>query len=259
MTPLVGFRSRIEQQLERLTYISNVFLMMKFRPSNKLVSDFILSELKSHGLNGVRADDPEWNLTRNVFNPLAVLYCCRFGLALFDEPEQGQAYSPNVAYELGVMHLQNKPCLILKHNSLPPVPFDLVKDLHYEYSSDLQLRGIIAEWVKSLKAEALTSAFDVMPERQIVRGIGSAGTSIPLAESDPAMHILCTLALLGEAVYPAEKIAEKAGEPIVKVRYYLDALKELGYVETGIVAESSGTHYKLSKQGVETIIQQGAL
>jgi hypothetical protein len=95
----------------------------------------------------VRADDAAWNITGNVYNPIAVLYCCKYGIALFDEPEEGQAYSPNVAYELGIMHNQNKKCLILRHKSLPRVPFDLIKDLYVEYDRDLQLREVIERWI----------------------------------------------------------------------------------------------------------------
>ena len=98
----------------------------------------------------MRADDREWGITRNVYNPIAVLYCCKYGIALFDEPEDHQAYSPNVAYELGIMHQQNKECLILKHASLPQVPFDLVKDLYVSYDRDLQIRQIIEHWIDAI-------------------------------------------------------------------------------------------------------------
>ena len=158
--PLVGFKRAMEAQIERFPYACNVFLMMKFRRKNKLLSDFILQELQQHGFKGVRADDPDWNITRNVYNPIAVLYCCRFGLALFDEPEEGQAYSPNVAYELGMMHYQDKNCLILRNENLPPVPFDLVKDLYNHYRSDLEVRAIIEQWVKNIQNEEIDSAYE---------------------------------------------------------------------------------------------------
>jgi hypothetical protein len=124
--------------------------MMKFRPSNKDLSDFIIENLQSHGLRGVRADANDWNITRNVYNPISVLYCCKYGIALFDEPEKDQTYSPNVAYELGIMHYQQKECLILRHASLSAVPFDLVKDLYVTYEKDLQVRRIIGDWVKQI-------------------------------------------------------------------------------------------------------------
>jgi hypothetical protein len=121
--------------------------MMKFRRSNEALSGYIIENLEKHGMVGVRADAPEWNITGNVFNPIAALYCCKFGLALFDEPEEHQAYSPNVAYEVGVMHYQGKDCLILRHSSLPAVPFDLIKDLHVVYERDLDVKRIISQSV----------------------------------------------------------------------------------------------------------------
>jgi hypothetical protein len=148
--PLIGFKKNIESQLARFPFEENVFLMMKFRPSNKDLSDFIIENLQSHGLRGVRADANDWNITRNVYNPISVLYCCKYGIALFDEPEKDQTYSPNVAYELGIMHYQQKECLILRHASLSAVPFDLVKDLYVTYEKDLQVRRIIGDWVKQI-------------------------------------------------------------------------------------------------------------
>jgi len=150
MKPLIGFKQDIERQLARFPYVENVFLMMKFRASNVELGEFIVENLRSHGLRGVRADGPEWNLTRNVYNPLAVLYCCKYGIALFDEPEPNQTYSANVAYELGMMHYQDKNCLILKHSSLPQLPFDLIKDLYVPYDKDLSLRRHIASWISQI-------------------------------------------------------------------------------------------------------------
>ena len=82
--------------------------------------------------------------------PVAVMYCCKYGLALFDEAESHQAYSANVAYELGIMHSHGKECLILKHDTLPEVPFDLIKDLYATYDRDLKIRGIVERWVREI-------------------------------------------------------------------------------------------------------------
>lgn len=148
--PLVGFKKDIENHIAKFPYSKNVFLMMKFRHSNKILSDFIIENLSTHGLNCVRADQDEWNITRNIYNPIAVLYCCKYGIALFDEPEEQQAYSANVAYELGMMHYQNKDCLILRHQTLPIMPFDLIKDLYMSYEKDLQVKQIISSWIKQV-------------------------------------------------------------------------------------------------------------
>jgi CheY-like chemotaxis protein len=151
--PLIGYKRDIEQQLSQFPYEQNVFLMMKFRSSNQELGEFIIENLAAHGLRGVRADHDDWNITHNIYNPIAVLYCCKFGIALFDEAEAHQAYSANVAYELGMMHSQNKDCLILKHASLPDVPFDLIKDLHCRYERDLGVRPMITAWIRQTRVK----------------------------------------------------------------------------------------------------------
>src|SRR5688500_19932094 len=109
--------------------------MMKFRgEKNRRVYEFIQQTLMSHGLICVRSDEPYWDITRNAYHPIAVLYCCTFGIALFDIREPTNEYSPNVASELGTMHAQGKECLILRHSELHEVPLALVQDLSASYA-----------------------------------------------------------------------------------------------------------------------------
>jgi len=147
---LIGFASQMEARLQEFPYQKNVFLMMKFRPETRLVYNFIRTTLAKHGYNCVRADEPEWDITRNTYNPVAVAYCCKYGIALFDEPEPKNEYSANVAYELGIMHNQLKECLILRHERLVSAPFDLVKELYVDYSDNLELQEVIRKWVSKL-------------------------------------------------------------------------------------------------------------
>jgi hypothetical protein len=126
---------------------------MKFRESNKRLAKFIKEEIEKAGYNCVRSDDNEWSITGgNTYNPIAVLYCCKFGIALFDEPvlEEGQNFSANVAYELGIMHYQKKECLILKHKSLPQLPFDLVKEIWEPYTEVIEIQDHLHEWIEKI-------------------------------------------------------------------------------------------------------------
>jgi len=148
--PLIGFKERIVKQLSHYSFEKNVFLMMKFREGNRRVYKLIGEKLQEKGFNCVRADHEDWNITDNLFNPIAVLYCCKYGVALFDEPEDGNNFSPNVAYELGIMHQQLKDCLILRHSSLPQMPFDLIKDLHRQYKDNLEIEPIVKSWISSI-------------------------------------------------------------------------------------------------------------
>jgi ribose 1,5-bisphosphokinase PhnN len=149
--PLVGFKAELARRLATYPYEKNIFVMMKFRDSNLSFFNYIKAEVERAGFNCVRADAPEWNITNNVYNPLAVLYCCKFGIALFDEPERQQAYNANVAYELGIMHNQEKQCLILTHTSLPNVPFDLVKDLRKPYSKETEFQRLFSHWLVEIR------------------------------------------------------------------------------------------------------------
>lgn len=151
--PIIGYKKEIIKRLDKFPFHKNVFLMMKFRPDTELVFENIRETLLEFGLNCVRADQPEWNITRNIYNPIATLYSCKYGIALFDKPEEKNEYSPNVAYELGIMHHQLKECLILKHSSLTNVPFDFIKDLYKSYTDNLEIKKIVKEWVSQLKAK----------------------------------------------------------------------------------------------------------
>lgn len=148
--PLIGFRELMQERIAKYPYEKNVFLMMKFRNSNLRVYKFIKRTLENKGYNCVRADELEWDITRNTYNPIAALYCCKFGISLFDEPEPKNEYSANVAYELGMMHSQLKECLILRHSSLVSAPFDLVKELYIDYEDNLELEEVIDNWVDKL-------------------------------------------------------------------------------------------------------------
>lgn len=150
MPSLVGHKTNMQKQLNKFDYSKNVFLMMKFRKDNFKIYKYIKSELEKRGLRCVRADDPDWNITNDAYNPIAVLYCCKYGIALFDKPEEGANYNPNVAYELGVMHSQRKKCLILKHSCINNVPFDLVKDLYVPYEMEIEFEKILEDWIRSL-------------------------------------------------------------------------------------------------------------
>jgi len=149
---LVGFKAKMMQKLEVHPFHSNVFLMMKFRGGrNQRVYQYIKKTLAAHDFNCVRADEDFWDITRNSYNPVAVLYCCKFGIAMFDEPEPGNDYSPNVAYELGLMHSQGKECLILRSAGIERVPFDLVKELYVDYEDNLEVEEILESWIAKIR------------------------------------------------------------------------------------------------------------
>jgi hypothetical protein len=148
--PLIGYQEDIQNQLIKFPFEKNVFLMLRFRDENQDLSDYIIKRLKAAGLKGVRADQPQWNITNDVYNPIAVLYCCKYGIALFDKAEENQAYNPNVIYELAIMHSLGRECMILRNISLPPVPFDLLKNLYTPYADRDTIQRNIRLWVQQI-------------------------------------------------------------------------------------------------------------
>lgn len=157
--PLVGYKERINVQLEKYPYDKNIFLMMKFRDStedkysNTDLYKIIQKIVKAYGYQCIRADQEEWtNLIQNsIYNPLAVAYCCKYGIALFDYPEKGANYNPNVVYELGMMQAQGKECIVLRDKSIKEIPFDLVKEIHHVYQGENDIVKYLESWLKNLK------------------------------------------------------------------------------------------------------------
>lgn len=147
---LIGYQDDIASQLQKFPFEKNVFLMLRFREENRDLSNYIIHHLSAAGLNGVRADHPDWNITKDVYNPIAVLYCCKYGIALFDAVEDNQAYNPNVTYELGIMHSLGRDCMILRNISLPPVPFDLIKNLYTPYTDKVAIRRNLRLWLRQI-------------------------------------------------------------------------------------------------------------
>lgn len=156
--PLIGFKDKLQNQLKLYPYEKNIFLMMKFRDNvdgkytNTHLYQLIQKIVNKYGFNCIRADQDEWtNLIQNsVYNPLAVSYCCKYGIALFDYPEKGANYNPNVVYELGMMQAQQKECIVLRDKAIKGIPFDLVKEIHYVYKDEDDVIKHIETWLKNL-------------------------------------------------------------------------------------------------------------
>lgn len=151
--PLIGHKDEIEKMFEKYAYERNVFLMMRYRPYNEHLFKHIEKIINENGFNCVRADMSDWNITQNVYNPIAVLYACKYGIALFDLPEgdkdKNNQYNPNITYELGMMHLQKKECLVLMHADLDNLPFDIIKDLYKSYKYQQDITPHLINWIET--------------------------------------------------------------------------------------------------------------
>jgi hypothetical protein len=130
---LIGCRTRMQEFLQKRPFDRSVFIMIRYRSRNKPLIAAIKRAVADTTVEGrpffpvVAADH---NLTDDLYNPIACLLCCFSGIAVFDRGEATETYNPNVAYELGMMHLLNRKCLILKHRSLNSLQTDILMKLY---------------------------------------------------------------------------------------------------------------------------------
>jgi hypothetical protein len=141
---IYGWIPKLREFLKQHTFDHNVFLMFAYRRRLSRLVSAIRKALRDLGLNVIIAR--EHNLTDDLYNPIACLLCCNYGIAIFDHPEAGQTHNPNIIYELAMMHLLKRPCVILKHDSVRVMPSDFLHKLYETYESEAEAIGRIQEW-----------------------------------------------------------------------------------------------------------------
>jgi len=140
-SPIIGWKSIINN----FPFDKSVFIMIKYRIKNDNLIKGIKKELSDNDLNGIVAADHK--VTDDLYNPIACLLCCSRGIAVFDEPEESQTHNPNVAYELGMLHLLGRETLILKHNSLDALHTDILMKLYSSYGDINEALGKVRGWI----------------------------------------------------------------------------------------------------------------
>jgi len=143
---ILGWRSRLEDFLSKHPFDKSVFIMIRYRTRNAELIKFLKKALLSEGLFGVLAS--EHNLTDDLYNPVACLLCCSKGIAVFDKAEPKEIFNPNVAYELGMLHLLGRHCLILKHSSLKALQTDVLMKLYTRYQKSDDITQIVKNWTR---------------------------------------------------------------------------------------------------------------
>jgi hypothetical protein len=122
--------------------------MVRYRKRNEELIRRIKTTLSENGIHGILAS--EHRITNDLYNPIACLLCCSKGIAVFDQGEERQEFNPNVAYELGMLHLLGRECLILKHESLKTLPTDFLMKLYEEYQTADDACSITEAWLSGL-------------------------------------------------------------------------------------------------------------
>jgi hypothetical protein len=139
-----GWSERINAFLKEHSFSKNVFIMVSYRSNLELLIEAVKEKLTQLHLNPVLARDH--TLTNDLYNPIACLLCCSYGVAIFDRAETTQMHNPNVVYELGMMQLLKRQCVILKHKSLKRMPTDLLSMLYEDYSRRKEAVQKLSDW-----------------------------------------------------------------------------------------------------------------
>jgi hypothetical protein len=138
---LIGWREKMKTFVREYTFDRSIFLMIRYHNKNEELVKAIKDRAGKHGCNIILARDHR--LTDDLYNPIACLLCCSRGLAVFDQPEIKQVFNPNVAYEVGMMHLLGRDCRVLKHTELQVLHTDILMKLYEDYSDiDTALKHI---------------------------------------------------------------------------------------------------------------------
>jgi hypothetical protein len=141
---LYGWAAGMREFLRRFNYENNVFVMVAYRARLGTLIERIEGTLRDLGLNAIIARDHR--LTDDLYNPIACLLCCRYGIAVFDRGEIGQKHNANIVYELAVMQMLKRPCMILKHQALRSMPSDFLHRLYESYASVDEAAQRVNEW-----------------------------------------------------------------------------------------------------------------
>ncbi|HHT9133413.1 MAG TPA: hypothetical protein ACFYD2_00790 [Candidatus Avalokitesvara rifleensis] len=142
---LLGWRSSMEAFAHKYSFDKSVFIIVRYKKRNENLVKEIKSILSENGYHGILAS--EHNLTDDLYNPIACLLCCSKGIAVFDKAGAEEKFNPNVTYELGMLHLLGRECLILKHQSLRTLHTDILMKFYFEYKTVKDARVHTQNWI----------------------------------------------------------------------------------------------------------------
>ena len=118
--------------------------MIRYRRRTEAIITRIKQALHAKGLFAVIAS--EHAITDDLYNPIACLLCCARGIAVFDTAERRETFNPNVAYELGMLHLLGRPCLILKHRQLKTLQTDILMKVYVAFRNAADVSQLVTDW-----------------------------------------------------------------------------------------------------------------
>jgi len=145
---LIGCRSRMQQFLLKHPFDHSVFIMIRYGRNKHVIAAIkrAVAAITIEGRPLFPVLASEHKLTDDLYNPIACLVCCSLGIAVFSREKPKEKHNPNVAYELGMMHLLNRRCLILKHATLTSLQTDILMKLYDPYTGPASAANVITQW-----------------------------------------------------------------------------------------------------------------
>jgi len=153
---LVGWISKIRDFLKKYPFDQNVFVMIRYANQSAEMLEKVTTRIRAmddaDGRNFFPVVAKDHGITDNLDNPIACLLCCRYGVVVFDTVEEQPEFNPNVTYELGMMHLLQRECLILKSSSIKTMPADILQKIYKPFSSPDEAADKVEVWLRALSA-----------------------------------------------------------------------------------------------------------
>ena len=150
---LIGWQENIKTFLSEHPFDQNIFIMVRYTEKSKNLIQAVCKTIESFG-DGEKKFFPvvanEHQLVDSLNNPIACLLCCRYGIAIFDSAPDKAEINPNVAYEVGFMHLLQRRCLLLKEKKLKSLHTDILHKLYQPYGHKNDARKKVQTWLKEL-------------------------------------------------------------------------------------------------------------
>lgn len=150
---ILGWKSNIKNFLNVHPYDQNVFIMIRYaKESSSLLQEITkaVSRVEIDGRKFFPVVAKDHRITDDLYNPIACLLCCRYGIAVFDSTSKSSGFNPNVAYELGTLHFLKRKCLILKHSKIKTMPSDILQKLYDPFSNPKEAAEQVDQWLRKL-------------------------------------------------------------------------------------------------------------
>lgn len=150
---LFGYINEMEEFLEKYPFDNNVFIMIRYAKQSKNLLKKIESKINEVTIGEIKLFPViaiNHKITDDLYNPIACLLCCKYGIAVFDSIPTWQKFNPNVAYELGIIHFLKRECLILKDSKLKTLPSDILHKIYTSFSSPDDAARKVESWIRGI-------------------------------------------------------------------------------------------------------------